>query len=111
MAKRSAAAFLVDVEELRAFSVMGLGGSVDAMAATLTAAGVTLRGGAAHDCLLHVPSAAAAGQSRSAPCLELVHVQRRAPQLTYSCTYCMLCWKFAVGGDCPWFASSVVKIN
>ncbi|BDA50280.1 probable autophagy-related protein 2 at C-terminar half [Coccomyxa sp. Obi] len=78
MARRSAAAFLVDVEELRAFAVTGLGGSVDASAAALTAAGVTLTGGAAHDCLLHVPSAAAAGRGRSAPCLEIVHVQRAA---------------------------------
>ena len=76
MARRSAAAFLVDVEELRAFAVTGLGGSVDASAAALTAAGVTLTGGSAHGCLLHVPSAAAAGRGHSAPCLEVVHVQR-----------------------------------
>lgn len=73
MARRSAAAFLVDVEELRAFAVTGLGGSVEASAAALTAAGLTLTGGATHDCLLHVPSARS---GRSAPCLEVVHVQR-----------------------------------
>lgn len=76
MARRSAAAFLVDVEELRAFAVTGLGGSVEALAAALTAAGATLTGGAAQDCLLHVPSSAAATRSRPAPRLELVCVQR-----------------------------------
>lgn len=76
MTRRSAAAFLVDVQELRAFAVTGLGGSVDASAAALTTSGVTLSGGPRHDCLLHVPSSAAAGRSRSSPCLEIVHVQR-----------------------------------
>lgn len=76
MTRRSAAAFLVDVKELRAFAVTGLGGSVDGSAAALTTSGVTLSGGAQHDCLLHVPSSAAAGCSRPGPCLEIVHVQR-----------------------------------
>lgn len=76
MTRRSAAAFLVDVEELRAFAVTGLGGSVEASAAALTASGVTLSRGPQHDCLLHVPSSAAAARSCPFPCLEIVHVQR-----------------------------------
>lgn len=91
MNKRSAAAFLVDVAELRAFTVTGLGGSVDAAAATLTASGVTLKGAAAHDCLLHVPSSAAAGQGRGVSCLEVVHVQRCVDMSLYlACRICFL---------------------
>lgn len=69
MTRRSAAAFLADVEELQAFAVTGLGGSVDASAAARTACGVTLSGGTA-SCtspplpLPQPPAAAAPGPAR-----------------------------------------------
>ena len=81
MGTRNAAAFLADCDDLRLLAVSNLGGCVEASAASLACTGVTLKGGAGHACLLHLPGANAAGGSSSSrggagPGIEVMHAQR-----------------------------------
>ncbi len=89
MARRDAAAFLLDCAELRVLAASGLGGRVDASAAAFSASGLTLAGGPGHACLLHIPPASAGGGGArsgssgvnggsSLPGIEIVHMQRWA---------------------------------
>ena len=77
MARRDAAAFLLDCGELRVLAASGLSGRMDASAVALSAAGLTLAGGPGHACLLHIPPAlAGSGGGSSTPGIEILHMQR-----------------------------------